>query len=64
MYVHNGHPVSVFMLPKTTRPEEFVDVIGHQAAIWSVGDRTFVLIAREPRSEVQHMAAFVQASLR
>ena len=56
MYRHNGHPVSVFMLPKTTRPDEIVEVMGHEAAIWSAGGRTFVLIAREPRGEVERMA--------
>ena len=63
MYRHNGRPVSVFMLPKTTRPEEIVEVMGHEAAIWSAGDRTFVLIAREPPAEVARMVSFVQASL-
>ena len=64
MFHHNGTPVSLFMLPKTTRSDELVRVLGHEAAIWSVGDRTFVLIARETRAEVEHMAAFIQASLR
>ena len=64
MYRHNGRPVSVFMLPKATRPEEIVEVMGHQAAIWSAGDRTFVLIAREPPAEVARMVSFVQAGLR
>ncbi len=63
MYRHNGHPVSLFMLPKGQRPERLLAVLGHEAAIWSVGDRTFVLIAREARSEVQRMAAFVHAAL-
>jgi anti-sigma factor RsiW len=64
MYRHEGRPVSVFMLPNATRSRELVEVLGHQAAIWCVGNRTFVLIAREPRREVEQMAAFVQASLR
>jgi len=64
MYRHNGHPVSLFMLPKTSRADTLVDVMGHEAAVWSVGDRTFVLIAREPRGEVQRMASFVHAGLR
>ena len=63
MYRHNGRPVSVFMLPKTTRPEEVVEVMGHEAAIWSAGDRTFVLIAREPPGEVARIVSFVQAGL-
>ena len=64
MFRHNGTPVSLFMLPKTTRSDELVRVLGHEAAIWSVGDRTFELIARETRTEVEHMAAFIQATLR
>jgi anti-sigma factor RsiW len=64
MYRHQGRPVSIFMLPNATRSRELVEVLGHQAAIWCVGNRTFVLIAREPRREVEQMASFVQASLR
>jgi len=49
MYRHNGHPVSVFMIPNMTRPEnpgtpgipgikdEVVDVMGHEATVWSAG---------------------------
>jgi anti-sigma factor RsiW len=64
MYRHHGQPVSLFMLPRTARPEQFVNVMGHQCAIWSSGDRTFVLIAREPRSDVERLAAFVHAAVR
>jgi anti-sigma factor (TIGR02949 family) len=64
MYRHRGRPVSVFMLPHTVRPEALTRVMGHECAIWSSGDRTFVLIAHEPRDDVERMASFVQASLR
>ena len=64
MYRHQGHPVSLFMLPKSARTEELVEVLGHEAKIWCVGDRTFVLVAREPRREVERMASFVQAGMR
>jgi anti-sigma factor RsiW len=64
MYRHNGHPVSIFMLPRSARTEELVEVMGHRAAIWSVGNRTFVLVAREPRAEVERMTSFVHGSLR
>ena len=63
MYRHHGTPVSVFMLPGTMRADQVVDVMGHEAAIWSAGGRTFVLIAREPRAEIERMASFVHASL-
>jgi anti-sigma factor RsiW len=64
MYRHQGRPVSLFMLPKSARTQELVEVLGHEAAIWCAGNRTFVLIAREPRQDVERLASFVQASLR
>jgi anti-sigma factor RsiW len=64
MYLHNGTPMSLFMLPRRTRREEVVEVMGHQATIWSAGDRTFVLVAREPRAEMARMMSFVQTELR
>src|SRR5262245_22521990 len=64
MYRHNGEPVSLFMLPRTARTDDVVQVLGHQAVIWCANDRTFVLLARERRDEVERMAALVRTSLR
>lgn len=61
---YRGQPVSIFMVPNAVRQEQLFEVMGHEAAIWSVGDRTFVLIASEPRAEVERMASMVQAALR
>ena len=63
MYEHHGQPVSVFMLPATMRREEVVGVFGHEAAVWSSGNRTFVLLARESRAEVEQLAKYVRATL-
>jgi anti-sigma factor RsiW len=63
MYRHNGEPVSLFMLPDTERAAELVQVLGHRAAIWCAKNRTFVLVARESKEEVERMASVVQASL-
>src|SRR5262249_48903403 len=63
MFRHHGQPVSLFMLPDARRGQQLVEVLGHEAAIWSIGNRTFVLLAREPRSEVERLAAVVHASL-
>jgi hypothetical protein len=63
MYRHNGKPVSVYMIPRMTRSNAVVDVMGHEAAIWSSGGRTFVLVAREPEADVARMTAFVQTAL-
>jgi hypothetical protein len=64
MYRHEGRTVSVFMLPDDVREEEIVPVLGHRAAIWSVGGRTLVLVGREPEHELRRMASFVRAGLR
>jgi anti-sigma factor RsiW len=64
MYRHGDEPVSLFMLPRATRTAEVVQVLGHKAAIWCDGDRTFVLVAREPNDELEKMAALVRASLK
>jgi anti-sigma factor RsiW len=64
MYTYNGQPVSLFMLPRETRASELVQVFGHRARIWSEGGRTFVLVARESASEMEHMAALVRTTIR
>ena len=64
MYRHDGQPVSLFMLPDTVRAQELVEVLGHEAAIWCVGRRTFVLVSHEAKGEVERMASFVQAAMR
>jgi anti-sigma factor (TIGR02949 family) len=64
MYRHQGSTVSVFMLPRGRRADEHLGVLGHQAAIWSTGDRTFVVIARKSREELERIAAFIHDRLR
>jgi anti-sigma factor RsiW len=64
MYMHNGHPVSLFMLPRESREDQLVEVFGHQCRIWSEGDRTFVLVAREPPGDVDDMMAIVRRTVR
>ncbi|HUR34105.1 MAG TPA: zf-HC2 domain-containing protein [Vicinamibacterales bacterium] len=64
MYRHHGQPVSLFMLPGVTRKNELVQVFGHQAKIWSEGNRTFVLVARESPAEMDQMVALVRTTIR
>jgi anti-sigma factor RsiW len=64
MYRHNGQPLSLFMLPRTVRPEQLVETLGHECAIWSSQDRTFVLVSRESRADVEKLAQYVHVSMR
>jgi anti-sigma factor RsiW len=64
MYRHRGEAVSLFMLPRESRAQEMVEVLGHKAAIWCDRDRTFVLLAREPKEDVERLAKLVQATMK
>jgi anti-sigma factor RsiW len=64
MYTHHGEPVSLFMLPRETRQAQLIEVFGHQCRIWSEGDRTFVLVARESPPEMEQMMALVRETVK
>lgn len=64
MYRHRGRPVSLFMLPGDTRADQVVRVFGHEARMWSEGDRTFVLLADESGAQLDEMVSLVRTSLR
>ena len=65
MYRHNGRPVSLFMLPENrARPRSWSKCSAMKRRSGASDNRTFVLVAREPKQEVERMASFVQASMR
>lgn len=61
MYRHHGQPVSLFMLPGVVRRERLIAALGHECAIWSDDVRTFVLVARESRADVERLARVARA---
>lgn len=62
MYRHHGKAVSLFMLPRTAHTEGIVEAFGHECAIWSGGDRTFVLVSNESKPDVERLAAAVHTA--
>lgn len=60
MYRHLGRPVSLYMLPGRTVPTQELNVMGHEAVIWSVDGRSYLLVAREPLVELERVAAYVR----
>jgi anti-sigma factor RsiW len=64
MFRHNGQPLSLFMLPDRVRADEMIDVLGHEAVVWSAGNRTFVLVSSEGHAEVERVASFIRSSIR
>lgn len=63
MYLMQGQPLSLFMLPDTMRPAGMTRALGHDAIMWSGGGRTFVLMGREPRVELEKIAAYFERGL-
>ncbi len=58
LYRHAGRPVSLFMMPRTTRPEARVAIGDRVAIIWSRGDTSYVLLGDETERELQPIAAY------
>jgi anti-sigma factor RsiW len=63
MYNYNGRPLSLFIARDAGRTQRVVDVFGHEAVVWSSGDRTYVLVGREPRQEMETLAAVIRKDL-
>ena len=46
LYRVQGQPVSLFIMPGLSRPDAALEVLGHDAVLWTDGDRTYMLVAR------------------
>jgi anti-sigma factor RsiW len=64
LYRHAGRPLSLFIVPSTSRGAEQVAVMGHEAVIWSRGGSTYVVLARERRDDLARVAAYVRSVIR
>jgi anti-sigma factor RsiW len=62
MYRHDGRPVSLFMMPRTSREAARVAVAGHVARIWSRASTTYVLLGSESEPELQAVATYFQSA--
>jgi anti-sigma factor RsiW len=64
MYKWHGEPLSVFVLPRTVRPgkiDEIAESFGHEAMIWSDGQRTYVVLARGRPADLEPVVQYVRA---
>jgi ATP-dependent Lon protease len=50
-------------VPDVVRESRELEVLGHHMFMWSRGQRTYVLIAREPPAEVSRLAAYVRTTM-
>jgi anti-sigma factor RsiW len=68
MYRWRGEPLSVFVVPRTIRrmPEqqELVEKFGHEAVMWTDGDRTYVVLGRARPADLAGVVGYVRANAR
>jgi anti-sigma factor RsiW len=66
LYKWHGQPLSVFVVPHSFRAlhdqQEFVEKFGHEAVVWSGGDRTYVVLARAQPAELTPVVQYVRAN--
>lgn len=68
MYKWRGEPLSVFVVPRMVRTgpqrDEIVEKFGHEAIVWSTGERTYVVLARGSPSDLDPVVGYVRANAR
>lgn len=67
LYTWHGEPLSVFVVPRMMRRgqvNEIVEKFGHEAMVWSAGERTYVVLARGSPSELEPVLGYVRANAR
>jgi anti-sigma factor RsiW len=68
MYRWRGEPLSVFVVPRTIRrmrdQEELVEKFGHEAVMWTEGDRTYVVLSRADPADLAPVVRYVRANAR
>ena len=64
MYLWRGEPLSVFVLPRTTRGERVLDAMGRETAIWSANGRTYAVLANGHPPDFTHIVNYVKAHAR
>ena len=64
MYKWRGQPLSVYVLnsedPRVSSTPRLVERFGQEELIWSKKGRTYAVVAQARRSEIEHMALYVQ----
>ena len=63
MYRLNGIPVSLYMIPESSRERASTDVFGHDSVMWSKQGKTYVLVSRGPRETLEKLATHLDAGL-
>jgi anti-sigma factor (TIGR02949 family) len=64
MYLWDGKPLSVYVLPRAVAGDRVFETMGHEAAIWSANGRTYAVLAAGHPSNFDHIVGYVKAHAR
>ena len=60
LYRVNGEAVSLFIMPGLARPSAELDILGHDAMVWTQGDRTYMLVGAGTKAGLARVASHVR----
>jgi hypothetical protein len=63
MYRLHGRAVSLYVIPDAHRGRASMDVLWHDAVMWSNGNATYVLVSKEPRATLEAIASQMEGAL-
>ena len=64
MYLWNGSPLSVYVVPKPVSADRLLDALGHEAVIWSNNGRTYAVLAEGHPSGLDQVVDYVKTNAR
>ena len=61
LYEVEGRQVSLFVVPDGSHAERSIEVVGHQARLWSAADVGYVLVGAGDTAVMDKVAAYMRA---
>ena len=55
-----GEPVSLYVVPDRSDGDQILEIVGHDAVIWSQNDTAYVLVAEKGPVEIAQVAQYVR----
>lgn len=63
LYRRHGRPMSLFVLRRSGRARQVIEMMGHEAVFWTHGGKMYALVGRETRAEMERVAAYVRGAV-
>ena len=60
LYEVEGRPVSLFVIPDTQQADASLEVVDHQARLWSNDAAAYVLVGQEAAADMDKVAAYMR----